>query len=141
MEYLIGSVATLVTMFIVRRSMLNGSKDLRAVRPVYNQSRLHSMTYPVIGEPFGFSSLNTQSSKHFLGSGTKIIMYNHNAYWIKDSVVYSADILDGSVEEDSAKRVDIMGMDKVQLDEMIYIIDMLTEGSNNDNGSSGNKKF
>jgi len=68
-------------------------------------------------------------------------MYNRNAYWIKDNTVYSADILDGIIQEDSTKKVDIMSMDKVQLDEMIYIIDMLTEGASNENGSSGNKEF
>jgi hypothetical protein len=90
---------------------------------------------------FGQSPIDTQSSRHYLNSGTKFVMYNRSAYWIKDNTVYSADILDGIIQEDSAKTVDIMSMDKVQLDEMIYIIDILTEGASNENGSSGNKEL
>jgi hypothetical protein len=40
---------------------------------------------------------------------------------------------------DSVKPVDIMGMDAVELEKMIFIIEKLTEGTANDSGDSGNK--
>jgi hypothetical protein len=141
MEYLIGSTITLITIFAISRAMLRGMPPAKPMRPVYNQSRIHSMTSPYLSISFGPPALDTQSSRHYMDSGTRIVMYNRNAYWIKDNTVYSADVLDGIIQEDSTKKVDIMSMDKVQLDEMIYIIDMLTEGASNENGSSGNKEF
>ena len=36
------------------------------------------------------------------------------------------------VDRENAQPVDIMGMDKVQLNEMIFIIEILTEGSTDD---------
>lgn len=141
MEYLIGSIITISTMFIVSRTMLKNSSGVRPMRPVYTQSRIHQMTNPFINISMGQRPMDTQSSRHFMDNSTKIVMYKSNAYWIKDNTVYSADILDGMIQEESTKTVDIMSMDRVQLDEMVYIIDMLTEGANNENGSSGNQEL
>ena len=141
MEYLLGSVITIITIFTVSRTMLRNISNHRTIRPVYTQSRIYEMTTPFANMSFGQSPIDTQSSRHYLNSGTKFVMYNRSAYWIKDNTVYSADVLDGIIQEDSAKTVDIMSMDKVQLDEMIYIIDILTEGASNENGSSGNKEL
>lgn len=60
------------------------------------------------------------------------------AYWIKNNTVYVAEIENGIVLNETTKVVDIMGMDKVQLDEMMFIIEKLTEGNINDNWNPGN---
>jgi hypothetical protein len=65
-------------------------------------------------------------------------MTGKNAYWIKDSKVYRADLLEGRVQEDSAKVLDMMALDKVELEEVIFIVDKLTEGKSNDNGNPRN---
>jgi hypothetical protein len=65
-------------------------------------------------------------------------MTEHHAYWIANNALQVAKIIDGIVQEDSAKKVDMMGMDKVELEEMIFIVEKLTEGKSNDRWSSGN---
>ena len=42
------------------------------------------------------------------------------------------------IVENSEEMVDMMALSKVQLDEMIFIVEKLTEGKNIDNSGSGN---
>ena len=79
----------------------------------------------------------TQAAKHYDKTHIRIIMVQNKAYWIKDSVLYVAQIINGEVDHDSAKEVDIMSMDKVQLDKMMFIVDKLTEGTTNDYWNTG----
>ena len=51
---------------------------------------------------------------------------------------YMADIFQNDIQKDTARVVDTIGMDKVQLDKMLFIMDQLREGKNNDSGSTGN---
>jgi hypothetical protein len=43
------------------------------------------------------------------------------------------------IDKDSAEQVDIMSMDKIQLDKMLFIMDKLREGIDDDNRGSGNR--
>lgn len=63
------------------------------------------------------------------------------AYWIQDSKVYVSELIDGdlsSINESSTKVVDMMALDKVELDKMVFIVETLTEGLANDSRNSGN---
>jgi hypothetical protein len=50
-------------------------------------------------------------------------------------------MFDDGIDLSSAKQVDIMSMDKVQLEKMIYIVEQLREGMPNDSWDSGQSKF
>jgi hypothetical protein len=41
------------------------------------------------------------------------------------------------INKEAAEQVDTMGMDKVQLDKMLFIMDKLREGINDDSRGSG----
>jgi hypothetical protein len=63
------------------------------------------------------------------------------AYWIKNNTVFVSEIIDGdlsSISESTAKVVDMMALDKVELDKMVFIVETLTEGLTNDSSGSGN---
>jgi hypothetical protein len=83
----------------------------------------------------------TQSSVHEAKKFTTVLVLEDVAYWIKDNKVYSASILEDKIDGESTSVVDTMGMDEVELNKMIFIIDKLTEGANNDRSDSGNKEF
>jgi len=46
-----------------------------------------------------------------------------------------ADIVDGQVDKSNSQEVDTMSMDKVQLDEMMFIVEKLREGEDDSRGS------
>jgi hypothetical protein len=81
----------------------------------------------------------TQSKNHYDKTNVKVIILDNQAYWIKDNIFYKAPIVDQSIDKDSAEQVDTISMDKVQLDKMLFIMDKLREGINDDSRGSRDK--
>jgi hypothetical protein len=142
MDYLLGFLVA-IGMFLFFRFIAPRviSKDI-GDKIRYSQSHIHeiikysipeSMLYP-IQKP-------TQSANHEKSINLRVLFIEKEAYWIKENALFIADQEDGIVKEDTARRVDTMGMNRVQLEKLIYIVDVLNEGNENDRGYPGNKGF
>jgi hypothetical protein len=81
----------------------------------------------------------TQSKMHHDKTNVKVIILDNQAYWIKDNIFYKAPLDGQSIDKDSAEEVDTINMDKVQLDKMLFIMDKLREGINDDSRGSGDR--
>jgi hypothetical protein len=142
MDYLLGFLVA-IGMFLFFRFIAPKtiSKDLgNKIR--YSQTHIHeiirysipeSMLYPV--------QKPTQSANHEKSINLRVLFIEKEAYWIKENALFIADQEDGIVKEDTARRVDTMGMNRVQLEKLIYIVDVLNEGNEDDRGYPGNKGF
>jgi hypothetical protein len=81
----------------------------------------------------------TQSKMHHDKTNVRVIILDNDAYWIKDNIFYKAPLDGQSIDKESAEQVDTIHMDKVQLDKMLFIMDKLREGINDDSRGSGDK--
>ena len=81
----------------------------------------------------------TQSKKHHDKNNVRVIILDSHAYWIKDNIFYKAPLDGGVIDKESAEEVDTISMDKVQLDKMLFIMDKLREGINDDSRDSGDR--
>ncbi len=81
----------------------------------------------------------SQSRKHTEKHMVKIIVLDSNAYWVKDNIFYTAQTKNGNIIDETVKPVDIENMPKKELDKMLFILDNLGRGKNNDSSSSGNE--
>lgn len=79
----------------------------------------------------------SQSVNHYDKTNTKVILFENNAYWIKHNIFYKAPLVEELIDKDAAEQVDTISMDKVQLDKMLFIMDKLREGINDDSRGSG----
>ena len=144
MEFIAGSLITFIGIAILRYATdkIIGSKEFK-VKLKASQSYNHKMFAPLLLNIQDRRPTDSQSVRHREANRTKIAFTDSAAYWIKDNTVYVADLdpTTGMIIEESTKEVDIMGMDKVQLDEMMFIIEQLTEGQSNDSWSSGDSQF
>ena len=142
MEYLLGSLGTLLTIWLVSYRVSRSTSRVKIQPPLYSQSQTFQLTRFTVGGQnytiYDESPLKTQSTEFFDKRHTRIVIYDDQAYWILNQKLYSAEFDGKEVLKDSAKEVDTMGMDKVELDKMVFIVDLLTEGSSNDSGSAGN---
>jgi hypothetical protein len=59
---------------------------------------------------------------------TRVVFLENQAYWIKNNTLFVADMEEGFVDEQTTREVDTMGMDRVQLEKVIHIVEALTEG-------------
>ena len=69
----------------------------------------------------------------------KVIIFDNDAYWIKDNIFYKAPLVNELIDKEAAEQVDTIHMDKVQLDKMLFIMDKLRDGKSHDSGSTGDK--
>jgi hypothetical protein len=142
MEYLVGFfVGTTLIVLAYRFVIKNMSKPEKNITISYSQSHIFDILKPFASMLYKVSKpgIKTQTSEYEKSQTVKVIMTENQAYWIRDNVFYTADITeDYSVDNDSTRIVDTMSMDRVQLDKMIFIVDRLTEDSENDGSNSRN---
>jgi hypothetical protein len=140
MEYFVGSIITLLTMIVVGKVFIPKITN-KVIPPIrYGQSHLYEIIKNFIPRDI-FSLIkkeNTQSFNYLKENGIRVFFTEREAYMIKNGKFVVAEFDGKTINMDSIKPVDIMGMDKVELDKMIFIIDKLTEGKTNDSGNSRN---
>jgi hypothetical protein len=66
----------------------------------------------------------------------KVVIFDNKAYFVRDAKFYCAEMHGTEIDGANATLVDTMGMDKVQLDKMLFIMDQLRDGKKNDSGDS-----
>jgi hypothetical protein len=110
------------------------------IRITYRQSHIHEIIKDFLPESlFLGKQANTQSMAHQKSMYTRVVFVDNEAYWIKNNALFVADMEEGVVAEETARVVDTMGMNRVQLEKVIHIVEALAEGRKDDSGHSGNK--
>jgi hypothetical protein len=145
MQYFIGSVIALLVFavslkIIADMYMKESVEQLFKIR--YSQKHIHTLIRPLLPPMSEINNINNtpnQSKNHRKKTHVRVLIIDEKAYWKKDNVLYVADIYDNDIDRENAVRVDIMGMDKVELDKMLFIVDQLSEGADDDNRSTGNE--
>lgn len=139
MEYFLGSLITLGVFLYIRYAITKNSQGETGLKIIYRQSHIHNLIKDFIPDYFNKRPKpKTQSYKNEDKKYTRVLFIDNSAYWIKDNALYVADLIDGVVEESTTRKVDTMAMDKVQLDRIMFIVEALTEGKEDDSGSSRN---
>jgi hypothetical protein len=139
MEYLLVVGLT----FIVSWSIIKISNKKRGIflsKIKYRQSNIYEMVKDVIPkEMFDKPKVITQSQKHIQKNMLKVVITEGRAYWILDNVFYSANAINGRVDESTVEPLDIESLSKKDLSKMLSILDDLRKGmESNDSGSTGN---
>ncbi|OBQ45579.1 MAG: hypothetical protein AN484_01005 [Aphanizomenon flos-aquae WA102] len=140
MEYFLGSAITMIAMFITTRLILPRKLNAKVNNFRYSQSHIHTLIMPLIPDIKSYKKkMITQSSKHDERVNIKVVIFDNKAYFVKDGSFYSADMDGNFIDRQTATVVDTIGMDKVQLDKMLFIMDQLRDGKKNDSGDSRNQ--
>jgi len=137
MEYFLGSAITLLAMFVTTR-LISSPKNIVNNNPVrYSQSHIHEIVSPLVPNLKEYKKvINRQSSKQEEKTNIKVVIFDDKAYFVKDGTFYCAEMHGTEIDGANATLVDTMGMDKVQLDKMLFIMDQLRDGKKNDSGDS-----
>jgi len=139
MEYLlIVGLTFVVSWSIIKISNKKRGRFLSKIR--YRQSNIYEMVKDVIPkEMFEKPKVITQSQKHVQKNMLKVVITEGRAYWILDNVFYTADAINGRVDESTVEPLNIQNLSKKDLSKMLSILDDLRKGmGSNDSGSSGN---
>jgi len=119
--------------------MLKNIPDVKKIKITNSQSHTYALVKPFLTKPaIEKIEKKSQSLNHHNNHNITAIIVDENAYWIKDNSVYVADMINENIDSNTKRVVDMMSMDGVELDKMLFIVDKLTDRSKNDNRGSRN---
>lgn len=140
MKYFLASGLTMVaTWYILRITTRRKYKEFGRV--LYRQSDMHRMmknffTYELAQKPIEKKSqLQQRKSKDF----TKVVIVEDQAYWVLDNIFYVAETENGKVKPETASPIDTESMSKKDVKKMLFILDNLKGGIENDSGGTRNE--
>lgn len=137
MEYIITFILTLLFVFVTIKLTLM-SQDKKYNNFKYKQTdklmilKNFSNISPV--EKKKPSQLDKMNEENVIN----VVVVDDKAYWIADNVFYTADLVDEDPDLSTAQTVDTGNMSKEELDKMMFVLDNLNKGKQNDDSSSGN---
>ena len=104
----------------------------------YRQSNIHEIVKDVIPkEMFERPRKIRQSEKHIQKNMLKVIITDGMAYWTTNNVFYSAKSVNGRVDEETIKPLNVNELSKKELEKMMDILDSLRNGvGQDDSGGS-----
>jgi len=143
MEYAIGSVVTILTLFVFSRLFRLKTEEVREIKITHTQSRVFELIKPAL--PFIDKQpepLVTQATVYDRSIHLRVVVSDGIAYWIYDNRLYHGQFVDGELDKESGKLVDTMVLSKVELEKMSFIVDRLNNGGGNfDYRSTGNEEL
>jgi hypothetical protein len=141
MKYLLIIGLTLfASWFIIKIS--NKRRMMFLKKHKYKQSYIYEIIKDLVPKQvFDKPKVITQSKKHIQKNMLKVVITEGKAYWILNNVFYIANAINGRVDEETTKPLDIENMPTKELDKMLSILDDLKQGVGpNDSGITGNKR-
>ena len=140
MEYLLVIGLTLLSYWSIIK-ISNKKRMIFLSKNKYRQSSIYEMVKDVIPKQgFDRPKVITQSQKHIQKNMLRVVIADGNAYWILNNVFYTANAINGRVDEETIKPLDIENMPTKELNKMLSILDDLKQGVGpNDSSSTGNK--
>ena len=132
MEYFIGALAMLLCAAIIYPTLMFNYNKAKKVSLQYRQSYNFEIISPWVWIAKPQKELVTQSTKHAEENSTRVVLSNNKAYWIINNQLLEADIVDGKVDGNTTKRVDTMSLNDVELNNLSFIVEKLTEGKDNE---------
>lgn len=137
MDFLIGAIVTIMAYVVSQRVVRKNVEKQETLSTInYSQSHIYELMSPFLEfaeilEP----EAPRQSSNYIKNAYMKVMVVSNKAYWIKENKFYVADVVEGEVKKETAKEVDTMSMDRVELNEMLFIVEKLREENDDYRGS------
>ena len=140
MEYLLVIGLTLLSYWYIIK-ISNKRRMIFLNKNKYRQSSIYEMVKDVVPKQrFDKPKVITQSQKHIQKNMLRVVIADGSAYWILNNVFYTANAINGRVDEETIKPLDIENMPTKELNKMLSILDDLKQGVGpNDSSGTGNK--
>lgn len=139
MDYFIGAMTTLLCVLAVYPFVRAQINKINKINVQYRQSYNFSLIQPWASISRPRKELITQATKHHDANSTRVVISNDKAYWIFNNQLLSAEVIDGKVDGNTTQKVDTMALNEVELDGLAFIVDKLTEGTQNESSDSRDK--
>ena len=103
----------------------------------YSQSYLHNMYKKYDTVTTTKVKKTTQLSERLDKNSVNVIVLDNKAYWVVNNIFYNADFINGAINTDTIEPINTDVLSKDDIDKMLFILDKLGDGKDND--SSGTR--
>jgi hypothetical protein len=135
-------VAMGLTLFLSSYIIYKGRKTQSFKGIAYTQSSIHLMIKDFLPKTlYDKPRQQSQSLNHIEKNTVKVIFIEDKAYWVSNNIFYCAEAIGGNVNIDTTEPIDTTNMSKKDIDKMLFILDNLKNGSNDDSSSAGNERL
>lgn len=143
MLYVITFGLTILASWLIIR-ITTKSRNKAFSRTLYRQSDLHRIMKKFFSQqlrPDLNEDRSSQLTRRREKDRIKVIVIDEKAYWVSDNVFYVADAIEGNPIPETAQPLDTKQMSNREINKMLFILDNLKNGKNNDSGSAGNERI
>jgi hypothetical protein len=135
---LIVGLTFIFSWFIIR--VVTKKRYKKFNRVLYRQSDMHNIMKRFFSIQLQLDEkAPTQLQKRIDANNLKVLMIEDEAYWVVDNIFYVAKADEGIVIPETARPVNTSNMSTKDINRLLFILDNLKNGSNNDSGGTGNK--
>jgi hypothetical protein len=126
-EYILGSLSTLIVMFFANIMARKKEKESQKLSVEFSQSYGWNLLkkYIIEEEVIGLKP-ESQSAKFIAKQYVRVVIVENEAYWISNNQLYVAEYKNGIVDEDSTRKVDTFSMGKDDIKKTMSIVEKLT---------------
>ena len=134
-NFLIVGLTLLLSWFIIKILDKRGKRDINKI--IYRQSNIYENIKEFMPKNlFDKPEVMSQSKKHIQKNMIKVVIHNDKAYWISENMFYTADAINGRVDQSTIRQLDIDNMSKNDIEVMMDILDTLRKGDGLDDSRS-----
>lgn len=145
MEFFLGAITTLACIYLASKMVQRAQKTLRSPYDLITQGKKFDLLSRagLVHYRQGYETLNTQATKHHDSFALRVVLMENRAYWIQDSKLHQAELVNGQMDSETTKIVDTMALDSVELKKISTVVDKLTgrDMSNEKNSNPGDEVF
>jgi hypothetical protein len=138
MEYVLPVLMALVLSFFIIK-IINNKTRKKVSRVFYRQSDMHVLLKTFFSRDINLENKPSQIDIRNQKNMVKVIAIDEKAYWVSDNIFYVADLINNEPDFSTTRPVDTSNMSKTDIDKMLFILDNLGRGNDNDSSSSGNE--
>ncbi len=141
MQYVITVVLTLILSCSIIVLVARSTKNIYN-KKIYRQSDMHNLLKIFFASDiYSENSFSSQIKKREENKTTKVVILEDKAYWVVDNIFYVGVAVDGQVRPETGIPIDTKTLSNSELNKLLFILDNLKGGKNNDSGSTGNSRI
>lgn len=121
LESILVGLATFSTLFIIHLAVKRRAFKVKEV--MVTQSYKHELLKDFRHEPIEIEEIDEED----LEEGLRVIIDKDKAYWVVDNSFFTANIIDGDIDQESIEEIDALKLSQKEMEKLLNILDALKE--------------
>lgn len=138
MQYLIAVYLTFLAISFIIKRRGKKAKNIFS-ETIMKQSDIHNIMKIFFSRTNVIAAKKqSQMERHEDAGKIEVLIIEDKAYWVADNTFFTANMVNGFIDQETTRPINTENMEKKEIEKMLFILDNLQDGKNNDSGSTRN---